>query len=263
MTSTYFTVDGLSVRKGKRRILEGVSFSRGLGTVTAIIGPNGAGKSTLLRCLAGLEKAAQGHILIDGRALSDYSAHERARLIAFVPQEGSFPWKISVSSFLRMSRYPHESGLLSYDDRGDGVIFQIATLLHLTSFLERDMNSLSGGERQRVFLASALVQEPKVLLLDEAASWLDPGSSGEVYELLKEISRIKEVLVIAVTHDVNGAMYYADSLLVMRNGSPVFDGLPSTFSRSDLIDTLYSRRFLKITHPESGTLMILPTNQSS
>lgn len=258
-----FHIRGLTLKKGKRLIFEDVSFSRSEGMVTAILGPNGAGKSSLLRSLVGLEKGYTGSITVNDQELEGYNPLERAKLIAFVPQEGSFPWKVTVSSFLRMSRYPHESGVLQrYDDRGDGVIFQIATLLHISSFLGRDMNSLSGGERQRVFLASALVQEPQILLLDEAASWLDPGSSGEVYELLKEISRLKGILVMTVTHDVNGALYYADSLLVMKKGKLIFDGAPSEFSRSNIIDSLYSRQFFKVTHPETGGLMILPMNQS-
>ena len=214
----------VSVRLGGRRIVDTATFDLRRGEVVALVGPNGAGKTTLVRALAGL-LPAEGSILLQGRALDQHSAPERAKLVAYLPQGHVFHWPVPVEAVVMLGRQPH-ADLFSPASEKDRVA--VARALRATgteSFAGRSIATLSGGERARVALARALATEAPVLLTDEPTASLDPRHQLIVMALLREAAQNGAVL--AVVHDLLLAARFADRVLVMDRGRLVADAPPA------------------------------------
>ncbi len=216
--------EGLSVRLGGRRVVDGVSLALHGGQWAAIVGPNGAGKSTLLQLLAGLRAAEGGHVQLQGRALADWPARERACRLAWLSQQGEADGDIAVRDVVRLGRLPRH-GLLGAPDAGDeAAVGRAMAETETTALAYRRLGELSGGERQRVLLARALAVEAPVLLLDEPTTHLDAPHQRALLKSLAARAR-DGVAVAAVMHDVTLALA-ADRVLVMDRGMLVADGAP-------------------------------------
>ncbi|HEX5659550.1 MAG TPA: ABC transporter ATP-binding protein, partial [Polyangiales bacterium] len=163
--------DRVHVLRGKRSVVRNVSFTASFGAVTAIIGPNGAGKSSLLRALNGL-LPHQGTIVSEGREVRELSPRERARRIAYVPQQSQLMANMSVRETVAQGRFAHSSGWMQVDTNAAPVQRALDDA-HVRQLAERPFNALSGGEQRRVLLARALATEAPILLLDEPTAGLD------------------------------------------------------------------------------------------
>ena len=172
-----------------------LSFAINSGENVALTGPSGCGKTTLLRCMLGLTEPTSGEVRIDGEALNAKSVRHIRGKIAFVPQEADlgrgsarefierpFKYRINTSKSANLKRLPEIMKALALDE----------------SLLSSDIGSLSGGEKQRIALASALLLERPILLLDEVASALDSDSAQLVFDLL---AGLKDKTIIGVVHD--------------------------------------------------------------
>ncbi len=216
----------LSVRRGARTVLHGVSLNIGPSERVALVGPNAAGKSTLLAAVAGLLKPLAGSIAFAGSPLGTFSGREIARRIALVValQEGA-P-RISVRESAELGRYPHTGpfeGLAGHDQEA------VARALRETGLellADRPLGSLSAGERQRALIARALAQEPKLLLLDEPSAHLDIGHGLDLFSLLTTIAA-GGVAIVAVIHDLVAAAQWATRMVVLEEGRIVDDGPPT------------------------------------
>jgi len=203
--------------------LHDVSFALPATGLVAIAGPNGAGKSTLLGLLARLRKPYRGSARYEGREIRDWPAREFARRVALLPQSVGVQFPFTAQEVVLMGRTPHAEGWFETDEDRDAAEQAMRTTDTL-DFRARDFRTLSGGERQRVLLASALAQQPKVLLLDEPATFLDIKHQLASYRVLAELS--KTMLVVAVTHDLNLALQFASHALVLENGRLAAEGPP-------------------------------------
>ncbi|MCS7314161.1 MAG: ABC transporter ATP-binding protein [Bryobacterales bacterium] len=192
--------------------------------LAAIVGPNGAGKSTLLGILAGLRPQYSGSCLYRGREVRRWPRRAFAREVSFVPQSVRIEFPFTAEQVVLMGRTPHAGGLFESPEDWEAVEHAMR-LTDTLSFRHRDFRSLSGGERQLVLLASALAQQPRVLLLDEPTTFLDLKHQIAIYRLLADLSR-EGLLVIAVTHDLNLAAAYADRVIALRAGCLVADAPP-------------------------------------
>ncbi len=229
-------IAGVSVRIGSARLLDGVSLSVDPGEWVGLIGPNGAGKSTLLRAVLNLVRFT-GSVSLDGRAVAAMSARERGRMIALVPQTPIIPEGISVIDYVYLGRTPH-LGVLARTGRADDVVVhEIVERLDLTALANRLLATLSGGERQRVFIARALAQQPRVLLLDEPTTALDIGHQQDVLELLDRIRRDTGLGVLATMHDLTMAGSYSDRIVLVHQGRVMRSG-----SADEVLDTALLRR---------------------
>ena len=201
---------------GSRAILRDVSFRAGAGEFVALVGRNGAGKSTLLDLVAGLRKAAGGEILVEGRPLRAWPARQLARTIVHLPQVTRAEVAFSAEELVLMGRYPHAEGWS--DSPHDREVVEAAMRrCECSQFRDRRLATLSGGERQRVLLAACLAQEPRLLLLDEPATFLDVEQQLRCFLMLRdEVAR--GAACIAVTHDINLALAFCSRLLVMADG---------------------------------------------
>ena len=204
-----------------RRILDDVSFNVAPGEFVALVGLNGAGKSTLLDLIAGLRRPARGEIVIDGRPREDWAARSLARILAHLPQMTRGEVAFSVEELVLMGRYPHSAGWMdSPEDRAAAEAAMTRT--GCTQFRTRRLSTLSGGERQRVLLAACLAQAPRLLLLDEPATFLDVEQQLQCFQMLRgDVTR--GAACIAVTHDINLALTFCSRLLVLAGGRLVAD----------------------------------------
>ena len=168
----------------ERTVLDHLSTRVGEGEFFIIIGPNGSGKTTLLKTICGIEPVQDGSVTIFGKAINRYTGNELAKVISFVPQSLPEDFPFTVFQTVMMGRYPHLGILGVESDRDLEITRRSVEFCGVSSLADRKMNQLSGGERQRVFIARALCQEPRVLLLDEPTRGIDVGAKHEIYTLI-------------------------------------------------------------------------------
>lgn len=203
------------------------------GGITVILGRNGAGKTTLLRCLTGQIRDYSGSILLDGTDVRTLSPREKAKRLAYLPQELPLP-HVTVEELAAFGRSPYLplSGKLSdADARG---VETALTLTGMTPFSHRLVDSLSGGERQKAFLAMVLAQETPLVVLDEPTAQLDAAARLELCKLLRTLCSETGRHFLVVMHELADALLLADRLVVLQDGSPVFTGTPSAFLEQDI-----------------------------
>ncbi len=216
-------MSGVKVRSlrfsyGKNIVLEDLSFEVDEGEILTILGPNGSGKTTLLKCLNRLLKP-KGSVLIDSFEISKLNEKELAKLVGYVPQIHSpaFPYK--VVDVVVSGRTPHLG--LSIPTRKDyELAYDVLGRLGLSHLADKPYTQLSGGELRLVLIARALVQQPKVLLLDEPTSHLDLRNRVLVLKVLREIAR-EGIAVVMSEHDPNLASIFSDKVLLMCKGKIV------------------------------------------
>ena len=207
------------------------------GQMVSVVGPNGAGKSTLLGIMAGLRREYTGQCRYEGREVNRWPRRQFARSVSFVPQSLRLEFPFTAEQVVLMGRTPYCDGLFEAPEDHQAVMRAIE-ITDALEFRSRDFRSLSGGERQRVILASALAQEPKVLLLDEPATFLDVKHQLAIHRLLRDLCR-QDLLVIAATHDLNLAAAYSDRVVVLRKGRVVADAEPTEALRPETIRSVF------------------------
>jgi len=238
---------------GRTLIVRGVSLDIAPGQCVGILGPNGAGKSTLLRLIAAVLPATAGVVMLEGKTLAQWSAHERARCLAFVGQQPRLTFPFTVREVVLMGRTPY---LQRWRQESELDLRITAEALHRTDMAhlaERDVMTLSGGEMQRTALARALAQQPRFLLLDEPTANLDLHHQVAVLQLLKDLAR-SGVTVLAVLHDLNFAAALCTTVTLMRAGEIYATGTPEVVLTRENIRAVYRADVLPTRHPQTGAL---------
>lgn len=209
------TLDGVAKSYGQRVAVHPVTLEFATGTTTVLIGASGCGKSTLLRMIIGLAVPDAGRVLIEGRALGATELERFRHKVGYVIQEGGlFPHLTAERNVALLAEH------LGHDRQT--IARRVAALAELAGIapdaLGRYPQELSGGQRQRVSLMRALMLDPPLLLLDEPLGALDPITRYELQGELKAIFARLRKTVVMVTHDMAEAAYFADDLIVMREG---------------------------------------------
>ena len=221
---TAIDVKQLSVTLGDRQILHDINVSVPVGKITTLIGPNGCGKSTLLRSMIGYIHSPRECVTILGKPLQSYSQSELARQMAFLPQVPNMPKDMTVEELVYCGRYPYQTWWKN-TAKEDREIVDYALGITKTDHLRYQLiPSLSGGERQRVWIAMALAQEPKLLVLDEPTTYLDINHQLEIMELLKRLNEEQGLTVLMVLHELTQAVQYSRYMAVIKNGHLVTSG---------------------------------------
>ena len=205
-----------------RYALSDVSFSIDSGERVAVIGPNGAGKSTLFRAIVGLLQFTHGHISIFGADC--YSSHI---YVGYVPQESEIDWTFPVSVYdvVMMGRSRH-IGWCRWPGKSDrAIVNDILDHLSLADLGKRQISELSGGQRRRVFIARALAQDARVLLMDEPFSGVDQHAEGEIVEALEILTR-HGITILLSTHHLEKAALHFDKVMIL-NGELLAFGPPA------------------------------------
>lgn len=231
------TIKDLNFGYNGRPILEEINFSVKKHEILAIIGPNGAGKSTLLKCINGLLKIRKGAVDLDGEAVRTMVKKDIAGCIGYVPQHITATFPLTVFDMVLLGRYPHQHRYSAKKDRRK--VLEVLNLLGIEDLSMRNFAKLSGGQKQKVAIARALVQEPKILLLDEPTSNQDILQQLEVFELLKDLVKQKHMSVIMAIHDLNLTARYADIVLLLNKGRIAAKGDPSSVMTSPNISSVY------------------------
>ena len=205
---TALRAESLVKEYGARRALQGVSFDAAPGELVAVIGPNGAGKTTLLQILAGALEPTSGSVSLDRRD------------VGWVPQQPAIYSKLSVAENLL---------LFARLEKVADVDATVGRMLDQTGLRDRaddPVGTLSGGNQQRVNIAVGLLGEPRLLLLDEPSSSLDPRQRERLWEFVATLAREDSTTVVYTTHNVIEAERHADRLLVLADGELLFTGTP-------------------------------------
>ena len=229
---------GLRMRLGQREVLCGLDLAAHAGEMTAVIGPNGAGKSTLLKILAGLLKPASGTVLLDGRPAADRPAAERARILAYLPQERTVHWALSARAVVALGRLPHQPMGARENAKDAQTIEAALAAMDISALADRPVLEMSGGERARVLVARALAQEPGILLADEPASGLDPAHQLELFQHLAKLSSAGRTVVLAL-HDLSLAARFCHRLILMRDGRCMAAGPPAKVLQREHLAAVY------------------------
>lgn len=212
------SIQGLCFGYKQRQVLRGVDLEVPSGSLCALLGANGAGKTTLLKCINGILQPQSGRVFADDTDLGGLTARERARLIGYVPQNAQAGGScLNVLETVLSGRVPHRKGRLKSEDYD--IAGQVLESMDLSRYAMRQLNQLSGGERQRVFIARAVAQRPRVMLLDEPTSNLDMRFQQETMEIVKALSAGRGITVITILHDLNLAIVYADQAVLLRDGT--------------------------------------------
>ena len=250
---------GLTCRYGERVALDDVTFEAEAGALTAVLGPNGAGKSTLLKALAGLVPV-EGEIIVDGVRSTGLSRRELARLLALVAQDPPADVPFTVLELTLMGRAPHLERLALESEHDREIAEQAMRDAGVLELAGRPIDQLSGGERRRAFLARALAQRPKALLLDEPTAFLDLGHQAQVLEHAAGLAR-GGLCVVAVLHDPNLAVSFADRAVLMRAGRVVAAGAPREVLLPQALEELYGARLLSAAGPAGEGPFFVPARR--
>ncbi|WP_150308395.1 ABC transporter ATP-binding protein [Planctomonas psychrotolerans] len=248
----------LQVGYDQRTVLHQLDVDIPDGAFTVIVGPNACGKSTLLRSLARLLKPSEGAVLLDGRAISSYSAKEVARIVGLLPQSSTAPDGITVVDLVSRGRFPHQKLLRQWSEVDERAVRDAMAATSVTDLATWPVDELSGGQRQRVWVAMALAQQTPLLLLDEPTTFLDIAHQVELLDLFGRLNRDSGRTLVAVLHDLNQASRYADNLLAMKDGRVVAQGAPRDIVTEDLVYEVFGLRARIIPDPESGTPLVIP-----
>ncbi|PWJ37490.1 ABC transporter ATP-binding protein [Fibrobacter succinogenes] len=194
-------------------------FSLASGSVVALMGENGCGKSSLLKTFAGLLAPVAGEVSLEGKSLTEWAPRERAQKISLVRMSSAVPPRMSVSEFVRLGRSPYSGIFDSRTEEDNRIVENSMALLDVANFANRPIAELSDGERSRVFLAEAVAQQVKILLLDEPNAFLDIPRSHALFRLLKKIAVERQMGIVVSTHSVEYAERYCDKIMVVNGGT--------------------------------------------
>ncbi len=237
---TMLEAAAVSVRIGRATLLDNISVALRGGETVAIVGPNGAGKSTLLRTLSGDQRCSDGEIYLKGRALASFAPRDLAQHRAVLSQHVDVSFPFTVEDIVTMGA--EERTRAAAHPLVDAAIEE----LNLNALRHRELPTLSGGEQQRAHFARVLVQlscgeqahGPGVLLLDEPTSSLDLRHQIALLEIARRRARLG-FAVVAVLHDLNLAVRFADRMIVLSAGKLHADGQTSQIITADLIKDVF------------------------
>lgn len=239
-TNTAIAVKQLSVTLGNRHILHDISLSIPMGKITTLIGPNGCGKSTLLRSMIGYISTPSECVTIFDKPLSSYSQNKLARQMAFLPQVPNMPKDMTVEELVYCGRYPYQNWWKNTAKEDREIVDNALSITKTDHLRHQLIPSLSGGERQRVWIAMALAQEPKLLVLDEPTTYLDINHQLEIMELLKRLNKEQNLTVLMVLHDLTQAVQYSDYMAAIKAGHLIAAGDTKDITSDTLFKEVFS-----------------------
>ena len=232
-------VEHLTCGYGGPPIVKDVSFRVREGEKLCILGPNGCGKTTLLRALAGLLPGS-GTVRLEESDLHSLPARQRARKVALMSQLAPAAFDYTVYETVMLGRYAHRTGgpLAGETEEDRRAVQESMNLTGIWELREKLITQLSGGQLQRVYLARTFAQEPQVILLDEPTNHLDLRYQAELIESLRKWVAAGDRCVVGVLHDLNLALAFADTVLLLEQGNVLACEPIETFDLS-LLDRLY------------------------
>jgi len=234
-------VDNLFFAYDKDDIIKGISFEIKDNKITTLMGANGCGKSTLFQLLTKNLKPREGSVFLDQRDIKDIRLKEFAQNVAIVHQYNTAPPDLPVHSLIAYGRIPFFKHFAKAEDKDKDkeIVDWALEVTDMSELKNRRMGQLSGGQRQRAWIAMALAQQPKILLLDEPTTYLDVKFQIEILRLIKSLNKDYSMTIVMVLHDINQAIYYSDEIIGMKKGNILFQGNPSEVITEESIQDMY------------------------
>lgn len=237
-------------------VLKDVSFTISSGEMVAFLGKNGAGKTTMLRIIPSFLTPLSGDILVDEVSVRSMSLHDKAKAIAYIPQFSQTAFAYTVKESVLMGRSPYISMFSRPSKQDEKRAFEILDELGILDLAGRPTNEISGGERQLVLIARALMQDAKLLILDEPTSFLDYSNQLLVLEKTMELTR-KGYACLYSTHNPDLALAYSTRVLAMDKGRIAFSVKPAELEGSDALSSIYKRPLI-VERTQAGRLICVP-----
>jgi len=253
--------EGVRLGYGDRTVVRDVDLDVTPGALTVLVGANASGKSTLVRGPARLLTPSAGRVTLDGVDLARLPSRRVARTIGVLPQSPLAPEGIRVAELVARGRYPHQGIFRGHRSDDDLIVAAALEATDCASLVDARLDELSGGQRQRVWIAMALAQQPRILLLDEPTSALDIAHQVEVLDVLRaEVAR--GTTVVLVIHDLTLAARYADELVVMADGRIIAQGAPERVLTGEIVARAFGIEARVLADPDTGRPVVLPRPRS-
>jgi iron complex transport system ATP-binding protein len=212
-------------RRKDQLALDAVSCQVRDSELVAVVGPNGSGKTTLIRALLGLVPLERGAVLVDGRAVGEWSRRSLAQTVGVVGQQEETVFPLKVAETVMLGRYARLGPLGTPGPLDRAAVRSALELCDIVGLADRSIDSLSGGEWKRVRIARALAQEPRALVLDEPTASLDVRHEMELFELVRQLVD-SGLASLVITHHLNLAARFADRIILLDRGAVVAGGAP-------------------------------------
>lgn len=236
-------LDRLSVRLGRRLVLDGVDVVLRPGRVTAILGPNGAGKSTLLAAAAALVAPSGGAVRLGGDDVRALDPRARARAIGFLPQDGRVHWNLLARELVALGRLAHRAPYAAPAPQDREAVERALAETDALHLADRPVGEMSGGERARVLLARVLAGDPAWALADEPLASLDPAHQADLLDRLRAFAG-RGGGVAVVLHDLVHAQRAADDALLLQAGRVAAFGPAREVLTPDALGAVFGVRLL-------------------
>ena len=254
-------IKNLTCGYDSKLVLRDINFKIGAGELVGIIGPNGSGKTTLLRAITRVLKPKKGVILFEEKNIWQMGFKELAKKIAVVSQNFEIAF-MNVEEFVLLGRIPYFNKFQFLEAKKDFEIAKRCMILTDTLKLkDRLMGQVSGGERQLALIARALVQEPKLLLLDEPTTHLDITHQVGILDLIKRLNREFGLTVVMVLHDLNLASEYCHQLVLVNEGRIHKVGRPEEVLNYKTIEEVYKTVVVVEKNPISSKPYVLVVSE--
>lgn len=245
-------VKHIKVSYGSHTVIHDESVCIPDGKITMLIGENGCGKSTLLKTMARVLTPSNGEVCIDGKNIRKIPEKKLAQKMALLPQNPLVPEGISVQELVGYGRFPYQKPLQGLRKEDYEIITWAMKKTGVYDFKDQAVDALSGGQRQRAFIAMALAQKTKILLMDEPTTYLDMAHQLEILELLKQLNEEEHVTIVMVIHELNHACKFADYIIGMKKGSVLFQGDVNSVIHKENLKELYHIDAVLMKHEEKG-----------
>lgn len=216
-----FSAEHISHSYRGKAVLSDISFSIEPGELMTIMGPNGVGKTTLLKSIVGILPGSVERLSLNGKDVTSVTPREKAKLISYVPQRSHVSGSTVFESVL-LGRRPYLTWDVSEEDLD--IVDSIISAIGLEELSEKKVDSISGGEYQLVQIARALVQDPRVILLDEPTNNLDVANQENVLKVLREMIAERGLCAIMTNHDINLSIRHSDRLMMLKSGRIYAEG---------------------------------------
>ncbi len=241
LTDKYFLkTEDLCVGYDNKPLISDINIGIEKGEILTLIGPNGSGKSTILKSITKHLSMISGVVYIDKKNLNEMSNKETATKISVVLTEKIKPEMMNCYDVVASGRYPYTNYFGKLTKHDHEVIYDSLEKVHAVDLAEREFSAISDGQRQRIMLARAICQEPEIIILDEPTSFLDIRHKIELLEILRKMSREKNITVVMSLHEIDLAPKISDKVMCVKGDTISRFGTPGEIFKEEIINELYS-----------------------